>query len=114
MEYRKGRQHHQPAHGFVVVVVGVHVARGDEAVAFAHQPGAFGKERAGDGNGQYVKRGKRIGQTVTPDQPGWPMKVHPENDAAVAAIRKAKKGIDRPAMAYPEEVFSVKYPLSPQ
>jgi len=34
--------------------------------------------------------------------------------AAVAAIKKAIKGIERPAMAYPDDVFSVKYPLSPQ
>jgi hypothetical protein len=36
------------------------------------------------------------------------MKVHPEKEAAVEAIKKAKNGIDRPAMAYPDEVFSVK------
>jgi hypothetical protein len=36
------------------------------------------------------------------------MKVHPEKEAAVAASRKAKNGIDRPAMVYPLDVFSVK------
>jgi hypothetical protein len=36
------------------------------------------------------------------------MKVQPENDAAVAAMRKATKGMERPAIAYPDEVFSVK------
>jgi hypothetical protein len=28
-------------------------------------------------------------------------------------MRKAIKGIDRPPMAYPDAVFSVKYPLNP-
>ena len=39
---------------------------------------------------------------------GWPMKVQPEKEAAVAARRKAKNGMERPAMAYPEDVFSIK------
>ena len=32
-------------------------------------------------------------------RPGCPMKVQPENEAAVAAMRKAMKGTDRPPMA---------------
>jgi len=40
--------------------------------------------------------------------PGWPTVVQPENDAAVAAIKKAISGIDLPPMAYPDAVFSVK------
>jgi hypothetical protein len=42
------------------------------------------------------------------------MKVHPENEAAVAAIKNAMKGMERPAIAYPAEVFSEKYPFNPQ
>jgi hypothetical protein len=41
------------------------------------------------------------------------MNVHPENEAAVAAIRNAINGMDRPAMAYPEAFFSVKNPFRP-
>ena len=51
----------QPAQCLVVVIIGIHVAGGDKPIAFAHKPGAFGEERAGDGDGQHVKRCKRIG-----------------------------------------------------
>jgi hypothetical protein len=51
----------QPAQRLVVIIIGIHVAGGDKPIALAHEPGAFGEERAGDGNGQHVKRCKRIG-----------------------------------------------------
>ena len=59
---------HQPAQGFTVEVVCVHVARGDEAVALAQQPGALGEKGAGDGNRQHVEGGEGVGQPIAPDQ----------------------------------------------
>ena len=58
----KGGDHHQKAYDLAVVVVGVHVPGSDETVPFAHQPGPFAEEGSGDGNGQDVKGGKRVGQ----------------------------------------------------
>ena len=48
-------QNGQPADTLVVIVVGEHVARGDETVALAHQPVPLGEEGTGDGNGQYIE-----------------------------------------------------------
>ena len=52
----------------------IHLPRGDETVAFAHQPLPFQEKHTGKRNGEDIKRCISIGESVSPYQGGMPHK----------------------------------------
>jgi hypothetical protein len=104
---------HQKTQRFRIEVVGVHVARGDEPVAFAQQPGPFGKKGAGDGNGQYVKGCKRIGQPIPPDQARMADEGPPGERCRRCCQQKGEKGNRPPGNSVTGRGLFCKVPFEP-